>query len=140
MCSKYLCLDCGEVYNSSNLNINELLEEVWCPKSNCCGTLVEIDELLIPTIKLLNDKGYYTQFCCSGHYTGQHSRTYITFDEGIDVPYVPNGFKKETYNNHVLIESNTPLRKPTFKDFYRICDNAKTLLKWANSLPYFEEE
>lgn len=139
MSSKYLCLDCGEVYDSCNLNINELLEEVWCPKTNCCGTLIEIDELLIPTIKLLNDKGYYTEFCCSGHYTGQHPRAYIKFREGIDIPTIPKGFTKEIHNDCVLIESITPLRKPTFKDFYAICDNAKILLKWANSLPYFEE-
>lgn len=139
MGSKYLCLNCGEVYDSSGLNINELMESVWCPKTNCCGTLIEIDELLIPTIKILNDKGYFTKFCCSGHYTGQHPRAYIVFQEGIDIPFVPNGFKKEFFNNCISIESITHLRKPTFKDFYEICDNAKILLKWANKLPYIDE-
>ena len=140
MGSKYLCLDCGEVYDSRYLNTNELFEDIWCPKTTCCSTLIEIDELLIPTIKLLNDKGYMTKFCCSGHYTGQHPRSYITFYEGIDVPSVPNGFEKNMFNGCVIIESSTPLRRPTYKDFYKICDNAKTLLKWANSLPYLEEE
>ena len=140
MGSKYLCLYCGEVYDSSGLNINELVEDIWCPKTNCYGTLVEIDELLIPTIKILNDKGYFTKFCCSGHYTGQHPRAYIVFQEGIDIPFVPSGFKKEFFNNCISIESITHLRKPTFKDFYKICDNAKTLLKWANKLPYVDEK
>ena len=140
MSNKYLCLDCGEVYNSFGLNINELFDEIWCPKTNCCGTLIEVDELLIPTIKILNNKGYITKFCCSGHYTGQHPRAYITFYEGIDVPSIPNGFKKEMFNNCVCIETTLPFRKPTIGDFYKICDNAKTLLKWADNLPYYEED
>lgn len=140
MGDKYLCLNCGEVYDFSNLNINELSEYVWCPKTNCCGTLIEIDELLIPTVKILNGKGYTTKYCCSGHYTGQHPRSYIMFSEGIDVPYLPKGFKKKAFNDCITLESKSILRKPTFKDFYQICDNAKILLKWANSLPYHEED
>lgn len=138
--SKYLCLDCGEVYESNLLNINDLFEDIFCPKTNCCGTLIEIDELLLPTIKLLNNKGYTTKYCCSGHYSGQHPQSYIMFDKGIDVPYLPKGFKKETFNNYISIVSITELKKPTYKDFYQICDNAKILLKWAIGLPDYEED
>ena len=139
MGSKYLCLDCREVYDSSHLNINGIFDEIWCPKTNCHGILFEIDELLIPTIKVLNEKGYITKFCCSGHYTGQHPKSYITFEDDIDIPYVPNGFTKQVYSTGITIESDQPLRPPTYKEFYQICDNAKILLKWAISLPNMEE-
>lgn len=36
----------------------------------------EVDELIAPVISILNKKGYYTSFCCSGH-------PYITESEGI---------------------------------------------------------
>ena len=51
MGSKYLCLECGEIYDSDWLNNNELFEYIQCPKTNCIGTLIEVDELLLPTIR-----------------------------------------------------------------------------------------
>lgn len=44
--------------------------------------LVEIDELLIPTIFLLNRKGYITEFCCSGHIDEPYGG-YVAFKEPI---------------------------------------------------------
>lgn len=139
MGSKYLCLDCGDVYDSSRININELFEYVYCPKTNCDGMLIEVDELLIPTIKVLNQKGYITKYCCSGHYDGQHSNSYIMFDDGITLPSLPKGFTMEEHDGRTVIRSARPFRQPTFGDFYKICDDAKTLLKWADKLPYLDE-
>ena len=65
--SKYLCLECGEIYDSDWLFKRIRSEYIQCPKTNCVGTLFEVDELLLPTIKILNEKGYSTKFCCSGH-------------------------------------------------------------------------
>lgn len=138
MGNKYLCLNCGEVYDSSWLNINESFEYIHCPKTNCIGTLIEVDELLIPTIQILNDKGYTTKFCCSGHYTDQHPNGYIMFEDGVELPYIPEGFIKDNDYNNTTIRSTLSSTKPTFEDFKVICDNAKTLLDWAISLPYCE--
>ena len=55
----YVCLECGEIYTEKMAR---------CPKASCYGRVVEIDELMIPTIIALNDKGYVTDFCCSGHF------------------------------------------------------------------------
>ena len=129
----YLCTDCGEVYDSSSFGENTLY--LICPKSNCYGTLIEIDELLIPTIKLLNNKGYTTRYCCSVHYASQHPNSYIMFEDWVDIPSVPKGFKKEDDGTYITIRSNLPSREPTYDDFKSICDNAKTLLDWAISLP-----
>lgn len=144
MSKKYVCLSCYEIYNEDYLKIDEWLDEQICPKTDCSGHIIEVDDLLIPTIITLNKKGYYTKFCCSGHYDSQHPEGYIYFEEGIKLPNVPNGFYLEEEDGKgVTIRSNIcknrRLRKPTHNDFYKICDNAKSLLKWANQLPYYEE-
>lgn len=139
----YMCLNCGEVYDKDTVKINEYADFYdYCPKSNCLGEVVDIDELLIPTIKILNQKGYCTIFCCSGHYYGQHPNGYISFEKGVDIPYLPKGFEKEIYNDCVTIRSTIKHKignKPNIKDFKKICDNAKILVDWAISLPYNDE-
>lgn len=68
----YMCMACGEIYR------NEL---PYCPKRSCtCGEVVEIDELMVPIIRLLNEKGFATRYCCSGHSYEQGSSPYIAFD------------------------------------------------------------
>lgn len=138
--SKCLCMDCGCVYNSANLNIdikegrNNPYGDMVCPRTDCGGELIEVDELLIPAVWMLNQKGYMTESCCSGHYTSRDCRTYIKFENGIDIPSVPDGFTKDNRGGHVVIESFISSGKPDLKDFYRICDNAKALAHWAESL------
>ena len=80
---------------------------------------VEIDELIAPTIQVLNRKGYITTGCCSGHslkdtitaitsyspnnsemgYKVIHDRiydTHIAFKEGISLPSLPPEFVMES--------------------------------------------
>lgn len=72
------CLACQRSYEITVLRGN-----IACPK--CEGNLVEIDDLLAPTILLLNHKGYKTQYCCSGHLCLDQPRvhTYVVFDDAI---------------------------------------------------------
>ena len=133
-----MCLDCYEIYDKDKIEGDKLSYYNFCPKTSCNGQLIEIDELMIPTIKVLNEKGYCTKFCCSGHYYGQTPNGYIMFEEGIDIPNLPKGWDKEECNGCVTIRS-TMLDgagiRPTIKDFKKICDNAKILIDWANKLP-----
>jgi hypothetical protein len=46
----------------------------------CSDELVEIDEPILPTIKLLNEKGYGTIYSCAGHVYSK-SNPYILFDK-----------------------------------------------------------
>ena len=78
----YLCLQCGEVYNISL---------PYCPKVSChCGDVVEIDDLMLPIISMLNEKGYITRNCCSGHAYDDGSSAYIQFD-----PFITLHFRDE---------------------------------------------
>lgn len=59
--------------------------------------LDDIDEMIFPTIKLLNEKGYFTRGSCSGHFE-ESNKTYIQFDKEIkpeDFPSIPKGFHGE---------------------------------------------
>ena len=81
---------------------------------------IEIDELIAPSIQVLNRKGYITRWCCSGHplknyllrngseagyeviihgrqpdgtyLTGGQYESYISFKESISLPTLPPGF------------------------------------------------
>ena len=69
----YLCMRCFEEYKKEGLKINEHSYESNCPKVTCCGAVVEIDDMILPVIKLLNQKGYISTFCCSNHsYEANH--------------------------------------------------------------------
>lgn len=143
--SRYLCLGCGAVYSSARINTDavcsadNLCGDMDCPKTDCGGELIEIDELLIPAVWMLNQKGYMTESCCSGHYASNSCRTYIKFEVGIDVPSVPDGFKKERIGGHVIIESFISFGKHDLKGFCQICDSAKILAQWADSLPDIDD-
>lgn len=81
----YLCLDCYEIYKIPLQN---------CPKASCNGQVIEVDELMLPIIILLNQKGYYTEFCCSGHiYEGKECYPYIAFDSYLNQVLSNDEFK-----------------------------------------------
>lgn len=110
---------------------------VVCPISNCPGSIIEVDELMLPTIIELNRKGYYTKFCCSGHYYDNCPNLYICFDDSYDFKNtkLPPGFKcKEDDENSIIskgygrIVKSDKLRKQIIKD-------AEILYEWARKLP-----
>ena len=57
--------------------------------------IIEVDEDIAETISILNKKGYYTNFCCSGHikdprlYEMYHRKNEIEYDD-IDLGYIVN--------------------------------------------------
>ena len=67
----YVCMKCYEVYHTPL---------GCCPKVACnCGEVVDIDELMMPIIVQLNQKGYCTDYCCSGHSYLDYSSPYVLF-------------------------------------------------------------
>lgn len=65
-----MCPKCGSVYYAHMIKEQpfERSFEWYCPSYDCHGAvLFTIDELMIPAVKKLNELGYTTYFCCSGH-------------------------------------------------------------------------
>lgn len=70
------CPECNSIFNNS-INIED-----HCPMYSCEGKVIWIDDLIFPTIELLNEKGYITKSCCSGHLIpDEHFSPYIMFED-----------------------------------------------------------
>lgn len=127
---------------------------------------IDVDELIAPTIQILNQKGYTTRFCCSGHPLTDHwlwrdaeaeegyvkagapLHSYILFEEGITLPSLPPGFE-EGINKYgdkprMFIEKDHPITSAAENQFFakaqRILETMKELYEWALELPEFQPE
>ena len=131
-----ICMDCYEIYRTDYQLIKG--EYNHCPKNDCYGEVVEVDELLLPTIIELNKKGYTTEYCCSGHYYDKCKNTYIKFCDWVELPSTPNGFKVETnkHDDSITIRKDYADNETVFED---ICKSVVELYEWAKSLEEKEE-
>ena len=94
----YLCLACNEIYT-------EKMDH--CPKASCgYDEVVEVDELMLPIIMELNEKGYATDSCCSGHFYDKYNAPYIMFSD----------FVFENLDNEELEELFGNLPEPWYID------------------------
>lgn len=134
----YLCLVCWEAYSR---------ELEYCPKKQCYGDIINIDDDLVPIIVELNEKGYYTQFCCSGHsYNGteeSHPRTYILFDGMIKLEYFPappSGFNiKNESDGRVVLDAEYHPNK-VLRTHAKVAKGIAKLALWVDKLPYLDED
>ena len=139
----YLCMNCYEIYDR---------DLGYCPKVNCHQDIVEIDELMLPTIILLNQKGYMTDFCCSGHSYLEYNNPYIAFSDFlVDIfdgeeikdmfkdlpePWVleePNGTYRRMYCWRCKIEEEDVIKR-----YKAIMDANYALLEYVTKLPWLE--
>lgn len=134
-----MCEDCFSQYNIKRRS------GLYC--KYCGGNLVEIDEIFIEAIILLNEKGYYTKYCCSGHPDpkGFHG-AYISFYDGGCLPFLPDGWMYDKdrwthidFSKH--LDSGLAIRIE-FSDAEdlvelqrEILQKAINVLDWAISLP-----
>lgn len=132
---KKMCLSCFKVYAPTRKT----------PCGNCGSNLVKIDELYIVIIKILNQKGYKTTYCCSGHTYEKLPQSYILFREGIKLPFLPEGYVID-YEAHTIFESSkeiTEIRRDFYLCSYEnevelqkdILKSTLAVLEWAKSLP-----
>lgn len=132
----YMCTVCHQAIRRSRT-------PKMCKECGLEYTYVEIDEMMIPVIKILNDKGYYTEHCCSGHYTDNATSTYIQFSRDIMMPIngLPDMFEWEEPNYFGVI---LRLKKcyQNVSNPQRIINIHKAiiqLIEWADSLPVLTE-
>jgi len=130
----HVCMSCFEKYDSRFLeNINQY-GEIYCPKYDCHGDIVELDELIAPTIILLNQKGYITKFCCSGHWYEMSSTPYIFFYEDCVPDTIPESFKWDEHKefNSTMRARYEPNEVESKYDWvFRV---NKELYEWAKDL------
>ena len=132
---KKMCLSCFKVYAYTRK----------IPCGNCGSSLVKIDELYIAIIKLLNQKGYKTTYCCSGHIYEKLPQSYILFGEGIKLPSLPEGYviDHEAHTAFESVKGITEIRRDFYLNSYGneaelqkdIIKSALSVLEWAESLP-----
>ena len=130
------------------------------------GPLFECDELLAPTISILNKLGFRTEFCCSGHaYDYKENKNctvpywinnscYICFSKELeemekDGFITPEGYevmKSDDYFD-VVEDGEAPWKVQIFKEFntnespfLQVLDNAKALYTWACAMVYAKEK
>ena len=140
----YFCLKCHQVYDDSIQQITPIkyknengIYDEWrmCPKENCYGKIIEVDELILPTIMELNKKGYETDYCCSGHICEKDTNTYIKFKKDNAPKSIINNFVMEGKNPLIIrkkYDNNMPLTNK-FKDIMQTnCD----LYEWSKQLDY----
>jgi len=99
--------------------------------------LIHIDKNIQEHVRILNDKGYRTMYCCECHESG--SNTYIAFimDYFKDIK-PPKHFvykKNRTIVNHSY---SSKLTREEFEELKK--KNLESLLEWCNQLPNLRTE
>jgi hypothetical protein len=140
----YLCLMCGNIYDPKLLP--QFTES--CPVHGCDGQVIEVDENLIPTIRTLNNKGYLTTYCCSGHPwggvfdTGQ-AFAYVSFEpciEKSELDPLPTGwYFDENTSDRVVIRAKYKNSDTTSLQV-EILEGIARIAKWADGLKPREDE
>ncbi len=121
----------------------------------------DIDELIAPTIQVLNQKGYTTRFCCSGHpcdkwlmeedeedfrETAVPLNSYIAFAEGVTLPSLPPDFIAEQSIDNLRLEIRKWYKidnasdNQFFEKAKKILETMEQLYQWALDLPDFENK
>ncbi len=154
-----VCSECFKIYKLSTYiktkdGYKSVTDEVLpCPKLGCKGELYECDELFAPIISTLNKKGYRTLYSCSGHikadycvtynprykkiYRNHPIESYINFEEGIELPCIPKGYKMDKINKdnkNITIRKRFNEKKRPKTLLRELMNNAFEVLEWAETL------
>ena len=145
-----VCLSCWEVFEKDIMN-PAYAGQMWCPKRSCGGVDVfDIDECLIPVIKMLNEKGYLTEYCCSGHFWDSRPESdfyggaYISFNECVgikDIINLPLGFTMEVIESKNVVVIRKQYDPADLADLHiAIMKAAIDLTMWARGHEPLTEE
>lgn len=115
-----------------------------------------IDELILPAIAILNQKGYKTSLSCSGHFVDDYSTDGLTKNDICYIAFVddkqtllksgfvfPEGFniKEDWISNKIYKTRIEKSYSPEQDRFLQMLNTARELYLWAISLPkrtYFD--
>lgn len=98
----------------------------------------KVDIYIAKAIQLLNDKGYPTNCCCSGHYKkdlggsdGHLMDGYVWFK--CDIPYPPSGWYLDSWK---MPSGGDTIRYQSKRSKTILQKKMKKLLRWAKELPW----
>lgn len=101
----------------------------------------EVDDKIAESIIKLNNKGYETAMCCSGHPNEEDIIPYVSFTKFVSygIEYIPFGWvADERFKELVIRRFFTDEEKKMFTKEQLIDIAAKELDNWVDSLPKFE--
>jgi hypothetical protein len=129
-------MDCFEHYDVRFIAKTER-KEYLCPKADCQGDVVWLDELIAPAIIVLNKKGYTTKYCCSGHWYENYSYMYIYFNDWVLLPEkLPDGFVKDKGDKITIRNTNDNFKNYSVEEKFKfVTESNLRLLEWVNALP-----
>jgi len=136
----------------------EVLDLPRCREDEDTEGWFPVDELIAPSVQALNQKGYRTTYCCSGHpfsglapvvsvddETGEEAlygyceysqgELYIAFDRDYGmglITNIPDGFYMDDENTVIRFSYGT---ETGFKLLHKRLDACENLFEWARSLP-----
>ncbi len=148
-----LCMMCLESYDESIelLMVNEDADGTLyrqCPKRACQGSIIDVDDLMLSTIIILNEKGYFTKSCCSGHLEEMITESYIEFEtkepileiipQGYELNIVTKTNEKEEKISENLVLSKKMAMLEGIGGYRDLLENSLNLHNWAEMLPILD--
>lgn len=117
----YVCPHCMNVLNKCTC---ELFPPYY---------LIHIDKNIQEHIRILNERGYHTIYCCEGH-RGRCINTYITFADDYFLEIgTPKGFKYDKKRRTITYTYSPKLTKEKMEELKT--EKLNILLEWVKSLP-----
>ena len=101
----------------------------------------EVDDKIAESIIKLNNKGYETAMCCSGHPDEKEIIPYVMFNRFVSygIEYIPFGcVADERFKELVIRRFFTDEEKEIFTKEQLVDIAARELDTWVDSLPKFE--
>ncbi len=126
-----------------NMNCFKVYQSPRRRECKCGASVIEVDELYLPVIKMLNQKGYQTNYCCSSHLEKNCPTSYIYFADGTILPYLPEGYEYDDYSDNDEWKNSIVIRRDFTKFNYEnelelhldIVRSAVNVCEWVKSLP-----
>lgn len=100
----------------------------YCTCFSLPHSLIQIDKNILPIIRVLNQKGYFTDICCEGH-IGGCERMHIIFKKNYKFKTLPDNFIQSGELIYADITGKTEHGKKIKK-----AKLLKELLSWAELL------
>ena len=104
-------------------------------------TTFEVDDKIAESIIKLNNKGFETAMCCSGHPDEKEITPYVMFTKFVSygIEYIPFGWiVDEGFKELVIRRYFTSEEKEIFTKEQLVDIAARELDNWVDSLPKFE--